>query len=229
MENSFHENRSVGLLLTFIGGMIDSYTYIRYQAFASAQTGNLILAIIQAYDGQWDMVGKKLLSTLFFFMGILLTKFLIDFFRKKKLHFWRLFLLYFEALIFLLLSLPFLQPHPAVITIIIAFTAATQWIAFDKINGLAYTNLFTTGNLKGVATNLYDYLSTKDLQAKTRFIHFLLVVLSFIAGAILSVFSYRMLGTQALLIIAGLFLYLALSETFLVWRFQRNTTILQKK
>lgn len=229
MENRFHENRSVGLLLTFIGGMIDSYTYIRYEAFASAQTGNLILAIIQAFDRQWNMVGKKLLSTLFFFIGILLAKFLIDFFKKKEKHFWRLFLLYFEAVIFFVISLQFLQPHPAIITIMIAFTAAIQWVSFDKINGLTYTNLFTTGNLKGVATNLYDYLSTKDIGAKTRFVHFLLVVLAFIAGAIVSVFSYRTFGTKAVLIIAGLFLYLALSETFLVWRFQRNTNILQKK
>ncbi|MDN6518143.1 MAG: DUF1275 domain-containing protein, partial [Enterococcus sp.] len=123
MNNSFHENRSVGLLLTFIGGMVDSYTYIRYEAFASAQTGNLILAIIQAYERQWNMVGKKLLSTLFFFIGILLAKFMIDYFRRRELHFWRLFLLYFEALVFFVISLSFLQPHPAVITVMIAFTA----------------------------------------------------------------------------------------------------------
>lgn len=171
---------------------------------------------------------KKLLSTLFFFMGILLAKFLIDYFKRKEKHFWRLFLLYFEAIVFFVISLQVLQPHPAVITIIIAFTAAIQWVSFDKINGLAYTNLFTTGNLKGVATNLYDYLSTKDQAAKTGFIHFLLVVLAFIAGAILSVFSYRRFGTDAVLIIAGLFLYLAISETILVWRFQRKTNILQK-
>lgn len=226
MENSFHENRSVGLLLTFIGGMMDTYTYIRYEAFASAQTGNLILAIIQAYERQWNMVGKKLLSTLFFFVGILLAKFMIDYFKKKELHFWRLFLLYFEAVIFFVISLDFLQPHPSVITIMIAFTAAIQWISFDKINGLAYTNLFTTGNLKGVATNLYDYLATKDRGAKTRFLHFLLVVIAFIAGAVLSVFAYRLIGKDAVLIIAGLFLVLALSETFFVWRFQRTTKYL---
>lgn len=215
--------------MTFIGGMMDSYTYIRYGAFASAQTGNIILAIIQAYERQWNMVGKKLLSTLFFFIGILLAKFMIDYFKRKEHHFWRLFLLYFEAAVFFVISLDFLQPHPAIITIMIAFTAAIQWVSFDKINGLAYTNLFTTGNLKGVATNLYDYLSTKNPDAKARFLHFLSVVVAFIVGAIISVFSYRMIGTNAVLIIAGLFLYLALSESFLVWRFQRNTNIMQKK
>ena len=111
----------------------------------------------------------------------------------------------------------------------IAFTASIQWVSFDKINGLAYTNLFTTGNLKGVATNLYDYLSTKDQAAKTRFVHFLLVVLAFIAGAIVSVFFYRLIGTKALWIISGLFLLMALSETFLVWQFQRNVFRLEKK
>ena len=49
------------------------YLY-QYGAFASAQTGNIILSIIQAFDGEWLSVGKKVLSTLFFFLGILLTK-----------------------------------------------------------------------------------------------------------------------------------------------------------
>ncbi len=67
MSTSFHEGRTIGLLLSFIGGAMDSYTYIQYNAFASAQTGNIVLAIIQAFDGEWISVGKKILSTVFFF------------------------------------------------------------------------------------------------------------------------------------------------------------------
>ncbi|MBO1307639.1 DUF1275 domain-containing protein [Enterococcus sp. 669A] len=222
MNSSFHENRSVGLILTFIGGMMDSYTYIRYEAFASAQTGNLILATIQAFDHQWASVGKKLLSTLFFFLGILLAKYLIDFFREKQQYSWRLFLLYFEALVFFVISLPSLTAHPSVITVIIAFTAAVQWVAFDKINGLTYTNLFTTGNLKGVATNFYDYLKTKDSKAKQQFFHFTWVVLAFLAGVIVSVFAYDYLGRQTILLVSTLFLYLAVSQTYQIWRFRRE-------
>ncbi len=69
MNTSFHEGRTIGLLLTFIGGAMDSYTYIQYNAFASAQTGNIVLAIIQSFDGEWLSVGKKVLSTLFFLFG----------------------------------------------------------------------------------------------------------------------------------------------------------------
>ncbi len=219
MKIAFHENRMVGLLLTFIGGAMDSYTYIHYEAFASAQTGNIVLSIIQAYEGHWTSVGKKLLSTLFFFIGILLTKFMIDFFRGKEIQFWRLFILYYEAIVFFLVSLNPLNSHPAIVTIMIAFSAAIQWIAFDKINGRDYTNLFTTGNIKGVATNFYDFLVTKSQESKEKFLHFFFVVLAFISGAIVSIFFYRWIGSKAILLVSALFLYLAITETFAVWRF----------
>ncbi|MBS7578338.1 MULTISPECIES: YoaK family protein [unclassified Enterococcus] len=222
MKINFHENRLVGLLLTFIGGMLDSYTYIHYGAFASAQTGNLILAIIEAYDHNWESVGKKLLSTAFFFIGIMLAKFMIDYFNKKKFHFWRLALLYLQALIFFILNLSLLQLHPSIVTIIIAFTAAIQWTSFDKINGLAYTNLFTTGNLKGLASNLYDYLKTKDNNFKERSIHFLSVVIVFILGVIVSVYLYHQYGRHMIISISGLFLCLAISQTILILRFFRE-------
>ncbi|WP_159723222.1 YoaK family protein [Enterococcus sp. CSURQ0835] len=223
MKTGFHESRSVGLLLTFIGGAMDCYTYIKYEAFASAQTGNIVLAIIQAYQKEWTSVGKKLLSTLFFFIGILLAKFLIDYFKRKELHFWRLFVLYYEAVIFFIISFPILNVrHPSIVTLLIAFTAAIQWITFDKINGLAYTNLFTTGNLKGVATNLYDFITKKDPAAKERFFHFLFVVIAFVSGAIASAFFYRFFHAKTILIVAGLFLYLAVTESFLVWRFYQT-------
>ncbi|WP_165005774.1 YoaK family protein [Enterococcus sp. ZJ1668] len=222
MRTSFHEDRTVGLLLTFIGGAMDSYTYIQYNAFASAQTGNIVLAIIQGFDGEWVSVGKKILSTLFFFLGILLTKYLIDYFKKKEKHFWRLFVLYYEALVFFLISLAPIHAYPALVTILIAFTAAIQWISFDKINGRAYTNLFTTGNLKGVATNLYDFLISREKADFDRFFHYLTVVLSFIAGAVVLVFCHHLFGASSILVVSILFLLLALFQSFQLWRFYKT-------
>ncbi|WP_165037977.1 YoaK family protein [Enterococcus sp. ZJ1622] len=222
MRTSFHEDRTVGLLLTFIGGAMDSYTYIQYNAFASAQTGNIVLAIIQGFDGEWVSVGKKILSTLFFFLGILLTKYLIDYFKKKEKHFWRLFVLYYEALVFFLVSLAPIHVYPALVTILISFTAAIQWISFDKINGRAYTNLFTTGNLKGVATNLYDFLISKEKADFDRFFHYLTVVLSFIAGAVVLVFCHHLFGASSILVVSILFLLLALFQSFQLWRFYKT-------
>ncbi|MGX7198393.1 YoaK family protein [Enterococcus nangangensis] len=219
LNQSFHENRAVGLLLTFVGGAMDAYTYFHYDAFASAQTGNLVLAIIQGSEGQWGSVLMKLMSTLFFFAGLLLAKFLIQFFRQKKIHYWRLYVLFYETLIFFVLSLPKINQHPVLVTVVIAFTASIQWITFDKINGLAYTNLFTTGNLKGMVTNFYDYAVVKVPGAKEKFFHFLSVVLAFLGGAIASVACCHWLDRYALLLPAFVLLWLALSESYFTWRF----------
>lgn len=229
MNTSFHEGRTLGLLLSFMGGAMDSYTYIQYNAFATAQTGNLVLAITQAFDGDWLNVGKKFLAIVFFFLGILLTKFLIDYFKKTEKHFWRLFVLYYEAVIFFLISLSSINVHPAIVTIMIAFTAAIQWVSFDKIDGRDYTNLFTTGNLKGVATNLYDYCVTKEKADFDRFFHFLTVVLAFISGAVLLVMCHHLLGHSSILLVAFLFLITAIIQTIQVWKFYQNKPILQKK
>ncbi|MEY8446344.1 YoaK family protein [Enterococcus ratti] len=230
MSISFHEGRSVGLLLSFIGGAMDSYTYIQYNAFASAQTGNIVLAIIQTFNGEWLSAGKKILSTIFFFLGILLTKFMIDYFKKKEKHFWRLFILYYEALIFFLVSLSPINIHPSIVTIMIAFTAAIQWVSFDKINGRAYTNLFTTGNLKGVATSLYDYCVTRKKADFDHFFHFFTVVLAFISGAISLVVCHHLFDRAAILLVAFLFLMLAIAQSIQIWQFyHRQSNMLKNK
>lgn len=220
---NFHEDRLVGLTLAFIGGAMDGYTYIHYGTFATAQTGNLVMAIIQAFDQQWTDVGKKLLSTFFFFLGILSAKFLIDFCRSKKFYTWRLIVLYYEAFIFFLISLTPINHYPALVTILISFTAAIQWISFDKINGIAYTNLFTTGNLKGLASNLYDYLTTKNRESKKKASHFLFVVSFFLLGVVSSVGLYDAFKweAKAILLTAFVCLVLALFESFMLWRFYR--------
>lgn len=229
MKESFHEDRMVGLLLTFIGGGMDAYTYIHYGAFASAQTGNIVLAIIQAFDGEWSSVGKKCLSTLFFFIGILLAKFLIDYFQKKQIYHWRLFVLYYEAVLFFLVSLKVINVYPAFVTVLISFSAAIQWVTFDKIDGKAYTNLFTTGNLKGVATNFYDFLKTRETKAKENFLHYLRVVLAFVFGAIVSVACFHLIGSKAILLISLLFILLSIYETLRVWLFYRQHRLISKR
>lgn len=216
-----HEHPSVGLSLTFISGMINTATYINYQTFATAQTGNLILSLSQLYHEQWESAGKKLLSILFFFLGILFAMWIKDYFLKKNPSFhWRLCLLYGQVLLFLAFCLPILQRHPSVVVILISFVAAIQWESFDKINGLPYTNLFTTGNLKGMATSLYDFRKTKEAAAKIRFIHFSKVVIAFILGCLMTLFWLSLIHINIFVAISGAFFLLALFRSY--WILRRN-------
>jgi len=222
MQQRFHEERLVGLLMTFVGGAMDGDTYIHYEAFASAQTGNLILAIIQGFDGQWGSVMKKLLSTLCFLCGIYLAKFVADYCQEKGWHFWRLFVLYYEGFVFFLVSLPAINEHPAFVTMLIAFTAAIQWIAFDKIKGMSYTNLFTTGNLKGLASHFYEYRKTRAEEEFEQLIHFVLVVVFFILGAVSSIGLYHLVGFKAILLVTVICLCLSIYATYMLWRFSKS-------
>lgn len=222
LKKDIHEFRSVGLLLTFIGGAVDLYTYTHYESFASAQTGNLVLGITQLLNGEWSSAGKKLLAVCFFFLGVLTGKFMIRYFQMKEWPFWRLIILYVEAFLFLIIGLHSVNQHTGFVTLSIAFVTAAQWISFDKINGRAYTSLFTTGNLKGLAASLYDYLATREKNAFDGFIHYLLVVFAFIFGALFSAIGYRYFHEKSILLVAGLFFYLAITQTILVLKFYRS-------
>ena len=49
------ESRSVGLLLAFTGGILDSYTYInRGEVFATAETGNMVMMGVHLAGGMWS-------------------------------------------------------------------------------------------------------------------------------------------------------------------------------
>lgn len=222
MKKNFHEQPSVGLVLTFIGGMVDSFTYVRYRAFASAQTGNLILAIIESFEKEWPTVEKKLLSTLFFVLGLLLAKGLKYYSQQQGWRYWRLGLLLVETLVFLGLGTPLWINHATLVTIVLAFITATQWIAFDKINGRSYTNLFTTGNLKGLSVGFFDFAVTHADQRGTQFFHYLSVVISFLSGVIFSVYVYRRIGYYTLLLMGLILLVLTAIQSFGVWRFYRE-------
>lgn len=216
MEINIHENRVVGLTVTFICGMLDSFTYVNDGVFSCAQTGNLLLAIVNLNEGNWELFIKKLTSTLFFFVGIMLAKFMVTYFKQKKNHFWRIQLLYFEAMFFFLLNLAFFTKHPTMGTVLISLVTAIQWGVFDKIEGMGYTNVFITGNLKEVAANLYDVLWGENPQAKSRLIHYSLVVTAFLSGATISVFLSDFFGRDLLWLVSGLFFMLATSQMFRV-------------
>ncbi|WP_376701289.1 DUF1275 family protein [Listeria booriae] len=144
-----------------------------------------------------------------------------DYFLKKNPSFhWRLYLLYGQVFLFIAFCLPALQRHPALIVILISFVSAIQWESFDKINGLPYTNLFTTGNLKGMASSLYDFRKTKETAAKIRFLHFSRVIIAFILGCLMTLFWLSFVHVNIFVAIAGAFFLLALFRSY--WILRKN-------
>ena len=74
MSTSRHvaENFKVGALLSFVGGYLDTYTYIcRDGVFANAQTGNIVLMGLRLTDGEFREAVHYLIPILSFVIGVI--------------------------------------------------------------------------------------------------------------------------------------------------------------
>ena len=69
-EVKMHETMRVGILLAFVGGFLDVYTYLlRGGVFANAQTGNMVLLTLQISQGHFVQALYYLVPIIAFFMG----------------------------------------------------------------------------------------------------------------------------------------------------------------
>ncbi len=75
----------------------------------------------------------------------------------------------------------------------IAFGLAIQNASFSKIEGMGYNNAFTTGNLKKTVVAWSAFFFGKDKSQHTAAINYMLLVISFGIGAIVSAFLQKFL------------------------------------
>ena len=93
------DSLQMGLLLAATGGFLDAYTFVaRGRVFANAQTGNLVLLGLRAFEADPQAL-RYLVPVCAFVLGIVLSEFLKA--RKRALHpvNWRQAVLGVEALV----------------------------------------------------------------------------------------------------------------------------------
>ncbi len=66
------DTRMIAILLSFIGGSLDVYCHIRFDALLATQTGNIVLLIADLAPDNWHNTIVKLISMLLFSIGFLL-------------------------------------------------------------------------------------------------------------------------------------------------------------
>ena len=212
MRKLFYEKMFFAVALTFIGGAMDTYTFLHYRAFPVAQSGNTILALANIYTQHYDQAVKKIIAVLCFFGGVIVARLLK--YQLAQIRGWEVGILFFEAVIFFGIGFPMLYNHPNIVISIIAFTVSLQWVFFNTIEGKPYVNLYASGNIKGIGINLVDYL--KNPQAKTlcQLKFFMKLVVAFISGAFLSLLFYQRFHVAACFFISLLFFCLAVKALF---------------
>ena len=134
------EARLFALLLTFSGGFIDAFTYIKCgRTMAAAQTGNIIFLSAALANHNFLGVVDRLGSLIAFIVGLAMVSILHA---HLKTDYWRVVcllpILLVGAIIgFLPDSFPDYLMVPAV-----SFGLAMQSAAFSKIEGLGYNSVF---------------------------------------------------------------------------------------
>lgn len=171
----------IALLLTFIGGFLDAYTYILYDGMLSnTQTGNLIFLAIFITEGSFNWAFMRIIPILAFGLAIIIAEILI-FKLGDKGNLWRKIVLIMNSII--LTSIGFgIYSNMIFVSAIISFVCAIQIVAFRKFEGNVFASIMCTGNLRSCIECLSKCVIYKDRSNGLKFLKYLIILIIFCLG-----------------------------------------------
>ena len=171
------EARLFAIALTFCGGFTDAFTYIQCDhTLAAAQTGNIVFLSAALANHNLLGVVDRLASLIAFIIGLAV----VSVFHAHIAHYWRVFCL-MPILVIGIIVGPTYISVPA-----ISFGLAMQNAAFTKIEGLGYSSVFTSGNIKKSVVAWSEYYFHHDQSQRQPALDYTVIVISFALGAIVS-------------------------------------------
>lgn len=200
---------AVGLLISLSAGLMDAYSFLcRGEVFANAQTGNIILLGINLFKGSFSEIARYILPILFFGIGIALAFLVSKINSLKEKHKLFLIILFEAAVLSTTAFIP--QSRNLIANSLISFVCGIQLEMFQKIMETPVATTMCIGNFRLFIHNGLDYLYNKDKKAIARSLLYLLVILSFVFGAIIGSFlidifsELAIMGSSAVLILSAI-------------------------
>lgn len=199
MSTSRHvaENFKVGALLSFVGGYLDTYTYIcRDGVFANAQTGNIVLMGLRLTDGEFREAVHYLIPILSFVIGVIAVELIKWRFNDDpKVHWHQLTLLVEMAILAVVGFIT--NSRNDLANILVSLTCAMQVEGFRRLNGNAYATTMCTGNLRSGSESLFNFFKSKDSTELRKALSYFCIIGIFIIGAGFGAVITRMIGLKA--------------------------------
>lgn len=210
---------TIGLLLAFVGGYLDAFTYtLKGGVFANAQTGNIIFLSLNLAEGKFGRALYFLLPLLAFISGVVLSEYIKKYLPKRNYLRCELLILGIEMIALILLTLlPSSLPNE-VFTITISFICAVQFNTFRRLENSLYATTFCTGNLRSATRELFAFFADHDRAAGRRGIRFLFVVLLFGVGVVTGDNLCGQFGQSAMFVCSAVLLIAIISMLY----YQRN-------
>ncbi|NRO09786.1 hypothetical protein IMAU50022_00520 [Lactobacillus helveticus] len=168
---------------------------------SAGQTGNIIFFSSALANHNIPGMINRASTFIAFSLGLLFIAFSLGllvvglFHKYVKGYYWRVFCLFpilVLAICLIVVFLPRSVPNYYIVPAI-AFGLAIQNASFSKIEGMGYNNAFTTGNLKKSVVAWSAFFFGEDKSQHTAAVNYMLLVISFGIGAIVSAFLQKFL------------------------------------
>jgi uncharacterized membrane protein YoaK (UPF0700 family) len=145
----------IGLLLAFAGGYLDAYTWIIHGVMANAQTANVVLLWVYGTAGEWARALHFAPPIAAFAVGVVVAAWL----RRATGERASAISTLIEILLLVAVGILHNRLPDLVGTLGISFVAAMQMSVFTKVEGVLYSSVMITGNLRQAIEGLFAVIS----------------------------------------------------------------------
>jgi uncharacterized membrane protein YoaK (UPF0700 family) len=148
------ETVQISLLLAFAGGYIDAYTWMIHGVMANAQTANLVLWV-HGTVGEWKRALHFVPPIVAFTVGVVIAAWLRRATGDRASAIGTLV----EILLLVAIGILHNRLPDLAGTLGISLVAAMQTAIFTKVEGVAYSSVMITGNLRQAIEGLFAVVS----------------------------------------------------------------------
>lgn len=145
------ETVPVALLLAFAGGCLDAYAWIVHGVMANAQTANLVLLWVYGSTGEWADALRFVPPMIAFAAGVMVAAWLRGTLGGRA----SVVSLLIEILMLIAVGILHNRLPDVAGTLGISFVAAMQTAVFVKVEGVAYSSVMITGNMRQAIEGLF--------------------------------------------------------------------------
>jgi uncharacterized membrane protein YoaK (UPF0700 family) len=149
------ETVEIALQLAFAGGYLDAYTWLVHGVMANAQTANLVLLWVYGTAGEWARALNFVPPMAAFMVGVVVAAWL----RRATGDWASAISTLIEILLLVAVGILHNRLPDVAGTLGISFVAAMQTAIFTKVEGVAYSSVMITGNLRQAVEGLFAVMS----------------------------------------------------------------------
>ena len=174
------------MIITFIGGYMNGYTYItRHNILANMHTANMSKLGINIAICQWQDALSYFFPIVACILGAAFSELVKSILIAHKFKGnWRKLALVFEAIsLFFIGLLPTSCPD-IIVTNLVSFFMGYQLCLFRECLGIAFNTTICTGNIRNVGQLLYNTLDKKSKDSIRMLVIYTCLTFSFALGAI---------------------------------------------